>query len=126
MNFEYVPTICPYCGVGCGFYLKVRDGELAGVALSKSHPVSQGRLCVKGITCWESVVSADRIRNPLVKQNGKLVETSWDRALDMVARRFSELKNKYGPDGLGVWSSARCTNESNYLIQKFARVVLGT
>lgn len=126
MKLEYVPTTCPYCGTGCGLYLKVRDGELVGVAPSKTHPVSQGRLCVKGVTCWESVIGGDRLKEPLVKKNGRFVEVSWEKALDIVARRFSELKRKYGPDSLGVWGSARCTNELNYLAQKLARVVFGT
>ncbi len=126
MKLEYIPTTCPYCGAGCGFYLKVKDGELVGVAPSKTHAVSQGRLCVKGVTCWESVIGGDRIKEPLVKKNGKFVETSWDEALDLVAKQFTKLKEKYGPDGLGVWGSARCTNELNYLAQKLARAVFGT
>jgi len=126
MKLEYIPTTCPYCGTGCGFYLKVRDGELTGVAPSKAHPVSQGRLCVKGVTAWEGVIDGDRIKEPLIKKNGEFVEAGWDEALDLVAGRFSELKKKYGPDSLGVWGSARCTNELNYLAQKFSRAVLGT
>lgn len=126
MKLEYIPTTCPYCGAGCGFYLKVRNGELVGVAPSKTHPVSQGRLCVKGVTSWESVIGGDRIKEPLVKKNGKFIETSWGEALGLVARRFIELKEKYGPDSLGVWGSARCTNELNYLAQKLARAVFGT
>ena len=126
MKLEYIPTTCPYCGSGCGFYLKVMDGELVGVAPSKTHPVSQGRLCVKGVTCWESVTKGDRITEPLIKKNGKFVKAGWEEALELVVRRFTELKEKYGPDSLGVWGSARCTNELNYLAQKFARVVFGT
>lgn len=105
MRLEHIPTTCPYCGTGCGFYLKVRDGEVVGVAPSKTHPVSQGRLCIKGVTCWESIISADRIKQPLIRKNGKLVESSWDQALNLVAQRLSELKEKYGPKSLGVWGS---------------------
>jgi formate dehydrogenase alpha subunit len=126
MKLEYIPTTCPYCGTGCGFYLKVRDGELAGVAPSKTHPVSQGTLCIKGVTAWEGVINGDRIKKPLVKKNGRFVETGWDEALELVAGRLGELKEKYGPDSLGVWGSARCTNELNYLAQKLARAVFGT
>jgi len=126
MNLKHVPTTCPYCGAGCGFYLKVKDGELAGVIPSKAHPVSQGRLCVKGITSWQSVISADRIKEPLVKKNGEFKEASWDEALNLVAKKLTAIKEKHGPDSLGVWGSARCTNELNYVAQKFARVVLGT
>ena len=126
MNLKYVPTTCPYCGCGCGFYLKVKDGELAGVIPSKMHPVSQGRLCVKGITCWQSVIGADRIKEPLIKKNGKFVAASWDEALDLTAKRLTAVKEKYSPDSLGVWGSARCTNELNYLAQKLSRAVFGT
>jgi len=126
MNLKHVPTTCPYCGCGCGFYLKVKDDELAGVIPSKTHPVSQGRLCVKGITSWQSVIGADRIKEPLVKKNGEFKEVSWDEALDLVAKKLTAMKGKYGPDSLGVWGSARCTNELNYLAQKLARAVLGT
>jgi formate dehydrogenase alpha subunit len=72
------------------------------------------------------VIGGDRIKEPLVKKNGKFVETSWGEALDLVAGRFSELKEKYGSDSLGVWGSARCTNELNYLAQKLSRAVFGT
>ncbi|UCF44587.1 MAG: formate dehydrogenase subunit alpha [Planctomycetota bacterium] len=123
---QYIPTTCPYCGAGCGFYLKVKDGELAGVAPSKTHPVSQGRLCVKGATAWESVIGADRIKEPLIKKNGKFTKAGWDETLDLVAEKFSKIKENYGPDSLGVWGSARCTNELNYLAQKLARAVFGT
>ncbi len=126
MKLEYIPTTCPYCGTGCGFYLKVRDGELVGVAPSKAHPVSQGTLCVKGVTAWEGVIGGDRIKEPLIKKNGKFVEAGWDKALELVAKKFGELKKKYGPDNLGVWGSARCTNELNYLAQKLSRTVFGT
>lgn len=126
MNLKYIPTTCPYCGTGCGFYLKVRDGELVGVAPTKTNPVSQGRLCIKGVTAWESVIGGDRIKEPLIKRGGRFVQASWDEALDLVAKKFGELKKKYGPDSLGVWSSARCTNELNYLAQKLARAVFGT
>jgi formate dehydrogenase alpha subunit len=107
-------------------YLKVKNGELVGVAPSKAHPVSQGRLCVKGANCWEGVISGDRITEPLIKKNSRFVKASWDEALELVVKRLTELKEKYGSDSLGVWGSARCPNEMNYLAQKFARVVLGT
>jgi len=126
MRLEYIPTTCPYCGTGCGFYLKVRDGELVGVAPSKAHPVSRGRLCIKGVTAWEGVISGERLKEPLVKKNGRFVEAGWDEALELVAKRLGEMREEYGPDSLGVWGSARCTNELNYLAQKLARAVFGT
>ena len=126
MNLEYIPTTCPYCGTGCGLYLKVRNGEVVGTAPSRTHPVSQGRLCIKGVTCWESIVGAERIKEPLIRRNGRLTAVSWDEALSYVAQKLTAIKNKYGPDSLGVWGSARCTNELNYVAQKLARAVFET
>ncbi|MDP2938931.1 MAG: formate dehydrogenase subunit alpha [Candidatus Omnitrophota bacterium] len=121
-----VLTTCPYCGVGCGFYLDVRDGKIVGVIPSHSNSVSKGYLCVKGWHAHEPVQHPDRLKKPLIKQNGKFKEASWDTALDYVAKRLKEIKDKYGPDALAVCASARCTNEENFLMMKFARAVLGT
>jgi len=126
MNLKYIPTTCPYCGSGCGFYLKVKNGELVGVAPSKNHRVSQGRLCVKGVHAWQGVINGDRITEPLIKNKGRFVKAGWDEALDLIANRLNQIKERHGPDSIGVWGSARCTNELNYLAQKFARAVLGT
>lgn len=121
-----VLTTCPYCGVGCGFYLDVREGKIVGVIPSRSNAVSKGYLCVKGWHAHEPVQHPDRLKKPLIKENGKFRETSWDLALDYVAKRLREIKEKYGPDALAVCTSARCTNEENFLMMKFARAVLGT
>ena len=121
-----VLTTCPYCGVGCGFYLDVRDGRIVGVIPSKSNTVSKGYLCVKGWHAHEIVQHPDRLKKPLIKKNGKFKEASWDTALDYVAGRLKEIKAKHGPDSLAVCASARCTNEENFLMMKFARAVLGT
>src|SRR3989338_8204831 len=119
-------TTCPYCGVGCNFYLDVRYGRLVGVIPSKSNPVSKGYLCVKGWHAHEPIQHPDRLKKPLIKENGRFKEASWDTALDYVANRLKEIKAKYGPDALAVCTSARCTNEENFLMMKFARAVLGT
>ncbi|OGW94182.1 MAG: formate dehydrogenase subunit alpha [Omnitrophica bacterium RIFCSPLOWO2_12_FULL_45_13] len=121
-----VLTTCPYCGVGCGFYLDVRDGRIVGVIPSKSNSVSKGNLCVKGWHAHEPVQHPDRLKKPLIKENGKFLEVSWERALDYTAKRLKEIKDKYGPDSLAVCTSARCTNEENFVMMKFARAVLGT
>jgi len=119
-------TTCPYCGVGCNFYLDVRDNRIVGIIPSKSNSVSKGLLCVKGWHAHEPVQHPDRLKKPLIKENGKFKEVSWNVALDYVAERLKELKDKYGHDSLAVCTSARCTNEENFLMMKFARAVLGT
>ena len=126
MEYKNVLTTCPYCGAGCNFYLQVLDGKLIGVLPCKSHPVSQGKLCIKGWNASEFVVSGERLTKPLIKRNGEFMEASWDEALDTVAKKLKEYKESYGPDSIAVLSSAKCTNEENYLMMKFARAVLGT
>jgi len=119
-------TICPYCGVGCGIQLLSEDGELIGSEPDFDAP-SRGSLCVKGqFGSWEFVRSEERLKYPLIRRNGVLQRAMWDEAINLVASRFQETAAVHGPDSLVFWSSARCTTESNYLMQKLARVGLGT
>lgn len=119
-------TTCLYCGCGCNLYLDVKDGHIVGVTPSMSHPTSLGRLCIKGYNIHEFVNDEARLTKPLVRREGKLRETGWDEALDLVAKRLSETKREHGPDAIACLASAKCTNEENYLMQKFARTVVGT
>ena len=120
---EEVKTVCPYCGVGCSMYLGVKDGKITGVRGDPEGPANQGRLCVKGrFGIAEFVNSSQRLTSPLVRKDGILVETSWDEALQLVADRLG----RYHSDELAVISSAKATNEDNYVMQKFTRAVLGT
>jgi len=121
-----VKTICPYCGVGCGLILQAENGKLIGLKPDKDHPISKGTLCPKGATAHEFVQHPDRLKSPLLRKNGRLVEVSWDEAYDYIAREFKRLQQRYGPDSVAVISSTRSTLEENYLAQKFARAVLGT
>ena len=122
-----VVTVCPYCGVGCRLELRVRDDRIISVSPDRESPVNRGQACVKGHYGLEEIVHhPDRLTTPLIRRNGRLEEATWDEALELVARRFTEIKNKYGPDSLGALSSSRCTNEENYLVQKLARAVFGT
>lgn len=126
MEYASVLTTCPYCGCGCGLYLQVLDEKIVGILPSKTHPISQGALCIKGWNAHAFVYSKDRLTKPLVRKGDKLVETSWDEAISAVAAKLGEMKARSGPDSIGVFSSARCTNEENYVIAKFARAVIGT
>jgi len=118
-----VLTTCPYCGVGCGMYLGVRGGRIVSVRGDRDNPASEGRLCVKGrFGVNEFVHHPERLTTPLIRRNGKLEEAGWEEALDLVASRL----DKYSDDEVAVFSSAKCTNEDNYIAQKFARAVLGT
>jgi formate dehydrogenase major subunit/formate dehydrogenase alpha subunit len=122
-----VLTTCPYCGVGCGFYLLVGDGEtLVGVEPSSEHVVAQGRLCVKGHNAFQFVNHPDRLTEPMVRRNGELKPASWDEALDLVAGRLREIQARRGRNSVAFFSSAKTTNEENYLMMKLARAVFQT
>ncbi|OPX82194.1 MAG: Formate dehydrogenase subunit alpha [Methanosaeta sp. PtaB.Bin087] len=122
-----VSTVCPYCGVGCRLVLGVEDDRIVSVYPDREGPVNSGQLCVKGRFGLDEIVHhPDRITTPQIRRNGRLLEATWEEALDLVARRFSEIRERYGPDSLGALSSSRCTNEENYLVQKLARAVFGT
>ena len=119
-----VPTTCPFCACGCGFYLLANQEGLVGVAPSENHPVSLGRLCARGWGAHEAALWGNRLRQPLVNRNGKLESVSWDEALGHVAGRIKELIE--GGKPVGVLGSARATNEENFLAGKLARAGLQT
>ncbi|MBA4386194.1 MAG: hypothetical protein C0410_15780 [Anaerolinea sp.] len=121
-----VPTTCTYCGCGCQMELHVLNNQVVNITGTNDIGVNQGSLCVKGRFGYEFIASDQRLTKPLVKRNGKFEEASWDEALSFVAKRFSQIKKESGPDAIGGFASARCTNEDNYIFQKFMRAVIGT
>jgi len=120
-----VETICPYCGCGCNLTLHVSRNEVVRVT-SRQNTINEGWLCVKGRFGYSFINSPDRLTTPLIRKDGKLVPVSWDEAFGYIADRLSAIKQKHGPDAIGGLSSARCTNEENYLFQKFIRAGIGT
>jgi formate dehydrogenase alpha subunit len=126
MNFQTTHTTCPYCGCGCGILLEALDGSLMGSQPVKSHPVSQGSLCLKGWSSHEFVENEQRLRQPLLRKNGRLDPVSWEEALAAAAQGFKGVLDRHGPEAVQVLASAKVTNEENFLLNKFARAVLGT
>jgi formate dehydrogenase alpha subunit len=120
-----VRTTCAYCGVGCQVNMHVRDNTVHMVTGADVAP-NHGSLCVKGRFGLEFINSPERLTTPLVRKDGELVPATWDEALDAVAKRLAAVRGEEGADAVGVLTSARCTNEENYLLQKFARAVVGT
>jgi formate dehydrogenase major subunit len=102
------------------------DGTVVGTRPWPEHPISQGKLCIKGWYAHEFIYHEDRLKKPLIKQGDSFKEVSWEQAIKFVAEKLGEIREKSGPDSLGILSSAKCTNEENYLLQKFARAVIGT
>ncbi len=142
-----VTTTCAYCGVGCQFDLLVKNGKVIGVSSNPDAPVNGMALCVKGRYGYDYIHHPDRLLKPRVRRylleesrkpalssaegtkadgGWDWVETEWDTALDIVARKFSETRAASGADTLGFLTSAKCLNEENYLMNKLARQVIGT
>lgn len=121
-----VQTICPYCGCGCGVELEVKNNRLIRAAPRRVYSGDYNPLCVRGSYGYDFVHSPDRLTKPLVKTNGYMEETSWDEALKKVASEFERIKTECGSNSIAVLGSARCTNEESYLLQRFARCVIGT
>lgn len=121
-----VRSTCPYCGAGCQIVLRVRGNTIIEITSEPDLAPNFGELCVKGRFAFDFVGSTQRLTRPLVRRNDRLVETSWDDALETVARNFSRLKREYGADSIAGFSCARATNEENYLMQKFMRTAIGT
>ena len=119
-------TTCTFCGVGCGIYLETAGNEVVGTYPSTTHPANQGRICVRGWNIHEVASSPDRLKRPLLKTNGQFKEATWDEALGFIVDRLRKIRDTYGPDALAFLCSPRCSNEEAYLLQKFARTVIGT
>jgi len=125
-QLQQTTSTCPYCGVGCQLDYWTRDNEIVKVTSHWDGPPNNGWTCVKGRFGFDFVNHPERVTQPLIKKNGEFVEATWDEALDLVADKLAEIKKKHGGDAIGVLSSAKCTNEENYLLQKFTRSVLET
>lgn len=123
---EKIRTTCPYCGVGCQMWLHVKDGEVIKVTAVEDALPNKGRLCVKGRFGYDFIHSPDRLTTPLIKDGRQFREASWEEALDLVATKFMEIKEKHGPDAIAGVSCARSTNEDSYNMQKLFRAVIGT
>ena len=121
-NVKFVPTTCPYCGTGCGLLLAVVNGLVKGVEPWHRAPINEGKLCQKGRYAHQFIHSEDRLTCPLIRRGCHFVESTWDEALRLIAEKFASFE----PEECACLSSAKCSNEENYLMQKFARVVLKT
>jgi predicted molibdopterin-dependent oxidoreductase YjgC len=133
-----VTTTCSYCGVGCQFDLNIKNGKVIGVTSNPDAPVNGMALCVKGRYGFDYIHHPDRLLKPKVRKylleggsrekssRGDWVEVDWDTALSITTEKLREARDDYGPNSVGILTSAKCTNEENYLMNKFARQVIGT
>ncbi len=121
-----VQSTCSYCGCGCPLTLEIKDNQIVRALPGELDLPRQGALCVRGSYGYDYIHSRDRLTRPLLKENGSFKEVSWEEALAVAGAGLKAVKEHYGPEALGVYGSSKCTNEENYLLQKFARTVLGT
>lgn len=119
-------TVCTYCGVGCSFEMWTRDRDILKVQPTEQAPANGISTCVKGKFAWDFVNSDQRLTTPLIRENGRFREASWDEALTLVARRLLEVRDTHGPRALGFIGSSKASNEEAYLTQKIARLIIGT
>ncbi|MDO8142375.1 MAG: molybdopterin-dependent oxidoreductase, partial [Candidatus Brocadiales bacterium] len=125
-EFSKVPTICPYCSVGCTVILNTKMESVRRITSDDYLGINEGNLCIKGRFGHEFIHSPERIKTPLIRKNGELYPASWDEAIEYVAKRFQQIINEHGGAAIGGIGSEKGTNEDNYLFQKFCRSVLGT
>lgn len=119
-------TICTYCGVGCNLEVSTKGNEVLSIQAPANAETNGAHTCLKGRYAFRFYNHPDRLRTPLIRRNGELEEVSWDEAYDYIAKKLSRIREENGPDAIAGISSARCTNEENYLMQKFIRAVIGT
>jgi predicted molibdopterin-dependent oxidoreductase YjgC len=123
---QQVRTTCSYCGVGCQMHLHVRDNRVVKVSGVEGEVPNLGSLCVKGRFGFHFVGSDQRLTDPLIKENGTFRQATWEEAIDLVAGKLKNIRDTHGGDSIGVLTSARITNEENYIAHKFTRAVLKT
>ncbi|HDK17503.1 MAG TPA: 2Fe-2S iron-sulfur cluster binding domain-containing protein, partial [Nitrospirae bacterium] len=112
-------TVCSYCGVGCSVVVQVRDDSIKRVIPRFGLGLNNGLLCSRGRFGYEYINSEERLKEPLIRKNGKLEKSTWSEAIDFTAKKLTEIKNSHGGDAVAGIASPRCTNEDNYVFQKF-------
>ncbi len=128
-DLEKTKVICTYCGVGCSIDMYTKDNKYVYSMATEENweeQTNKGMLCVKGRFGFDFLNREDRLTTPLIRKNGQLEEATWDEAYDLIASKFTEIKNQYGPGAFGFFTSARVSNEENYSLMRFARGVIRT
>ena len=120
-----VRTVCSYCGVGCNLEVAVKNDEVLSIR-APQDAINSGHTCLKGRYAFKFYNHPDRLTSPLIRKNGELTPCSWDEALDFIKGKFETIRNEHGSDAIAGISSARCSNEENFMFQKMIRQIVGT
>ncbi len=123
---DKIRSICTYCGVGCNLEVSVKNGEILSIQAPWEAEVNKGHTCLKGRYAFSFYNHPERLRFPMIRKNGELERVTWDEVYDYIDEKISAVRKENGPDAIAGISSSRCTNEENYLMQKFIRAVVGT
>lgn len=123
---DKVRSVCTYCGVGCNLEVSVKDGQILSIQAPWDAEVNKGHTCLKGRYAFSFYDHPERLRYPMIRKNGELERATWDEVYDYIAEKLTQIRAENGPDAIAGISSSRCTNEENYLMQKFIRAVVGT
>ena len=123
---EEKDTICPFCSCGCTLTLGIREGKILRSRGKEDNGVSGGNLCGRGRFGFDYIYSENRLKTPMIRKNGELVPASWDEALTYVSDNLKYIMTAHGPSSIGAIGSHRCTNEDNYMLQKFMRNIIGS
>ena len=118
-------TVCTYCGVGCNLNVATKGREVLSIQAPADSEVNHSHTCLKGRFAFKFVNHRDRLRTPLIRYNGHFTEATWEEAYDHIVANLTRIKEEHGGQAIAGISSARCTNEENYLMQKFMRAVMG-
>ena len=125
-TLEEKDTICPFCGCGCTVTLGVKDGKILRARGREDNGRNEGNLCGRGRFGFDYIYSENRLTSPLIRKGDELVPSSWEEALNYISDRLRNIIDIHGPSSIGAIGSPRCTNEENYLFQKFMRDVIGS
>jgi formate dehydrogenase alpha subunit len=125
-EFTHIPVVCVYCGVGCQFDLAVKDNKVIKIQTREEYEPNGVSTCVKGKFGYGFIADPRRLSVPLIKEKGEFREATWEEALSLVAAKLGGIRDKYGGRAIGTLSSSKCTNEENYVFQKWARACLHT
>jgi len=123
---EKVRTVCTYCGVGCNLDVSVTGEKINSIQAPFDAAVNEGHTCLKGRYAFKFYDHPERLRDPMIKKDGKFEIVSWEEVYDYIGNKLTSYKENFGSDSIAGISSSRCTNEENYLMQKFIRAVIGT
>jgi formate dehydrogenase major subunit len=123
---DKVRTVCTYCGVGCNLEVSVKNDTILSIQAPWDAEVNKGHTCLKGRYAFSFYNHSERLQYPMIRRNGQLERVTWTEVYDFIAEKLTAIRTEHGPNAIGGISSSRCTNEENYLMQKFIRAVIGT